>query len=91
MQSATAVAVFSLMASAIYCFNDVLDAESDRAHPTKRTRPIAAGLVSPELGVAWGCVLAAAAIALSWFLLPVRRAGGARRLRHQQRRSTTRA
>jgi 4-hydroxybenzoate polyprenyltransferase len=70
-QSATAVAVFSLMASAIYCFNDVLDAESDRAHPTKRTRPIAAGLVSPELGVAWGCVLAAVAIALSWFLLPL--------------------
>jgi 4-hydroxybenzoate polyprenyltransferase len=70
-QSATAVTVFSLMASAIYCFNDVLDAESDRAHPTKRTRPIAAGLVSPELGVAWGCVLAASAIALSWFLLPL--------------------
>ena len=44
VQSVTAVAVFSLMASAIYCFNDVLDAESDRAHPTKRTRPIAAGL-----------------------------------------------
>jgi len=70
VQSATAVAVFSLMASAIYCFNDVLDAESDRAHPTKRTRPVAAGEVSAELGVAFGCVLAASAIALSWFLLP---------------------
>ena len=70
VQSATAVAVFSLMASAIYCFNDVIDAESDRAHPTKRTRPIAAGLVTPQLGVAWGAVLAAAAIALAWFRLP---------------------
>jgi len=70
VQSATAVAVFSLMASAIYCFNDVIDAESDRAHPTKRTRPIAAGQVSPQLGVAWGAVLAAAAIALAWFRLP---------------------
>jgi 4-hydroxybenzoate polyprenyltransferase len=49
----------------------VLDAESDRAHPTKRSRPIAAGLVSPELGVAWGCLLAASAIALSWFQLPL--------------------
>src|SRR3954469_163998 len=68
--SATAVAVFSLMASAIYCFNDVLDAESDRAHPTKRTRPIAAGQVSPALGIAWGCLLAASAIALSWSRLP---------------------
>jgi 4-hydroxybenzoate polyprenyltransferase len=70
VQSGTAVAVFSLMASAIYCFNDVIDAESDRAHPTKRTRPIAAGLVSPQLGVAWGALLAAAAIALAWFRLP---------------------
>jgi 4-hydroxybenzoate polyprenyltransferase len=71
LQSATAVAVFSLMASAIYCFNDVIDAESDRAHPTKRTRPIAAGLVSPQMGVAWGSLLAAGAIALSWFQLPL--------------------
>ncbi len=70
VQSVTAVAVFSLMASAIYCFNDVLDAESDRAHPTKRDRPIAAGLISPSLGVAWGCVLAAVAIGLSWARLP---------------------
>jgi 4-hydroxybenzoate polyprenyltransferase len=70
LQSATAVAVFSLMASAIYCFNDVLDAESDRAHPTKRKRPIAAGLVSPALGVAWGCLLGSSAILLSWFQLP---------------------
>src|SRR5688572_12555157 len=70
LQSATAVAVFSLMASAIYCFNDVLDAESDRAHPTKRTRPIAAGVISPQLGVAWGCLLGAGAILLAWFQLP---------------------
>jgi 4-hydroxybenzoate polyprenyltransferase len=70
LQSVTAVAVFSLMASAIYCFNDVLDAESDRAHPTKRDRPIAAGEISPSLGVAWGCLLAACAIGLSWARLP---------------------
>jgi 4-hydroxybenzoate polyprenyltransferase len=68
--SGVAVAVFSLIASAIYCFNDVLDAESDRAHPTKRTRPIAAGQVSPALGVVWGLVLGAAALALAWWQLP---------------------
>jgi decaprenyl-phosphate phosphoribosyltransferase len=70
LQSLAAVVVFSLMASAIYCFNDVIDAESDRAHPTKRTRPIAAGLVPPQLGVAWGCLLAGSAIALAWSRLP---------------------
>jgi 4-hydroxybenzoate polyprenyltransferase len=65
-----AVAVFSLVASAIYCFNDVIDAESDRAHPTKRTRPIASGAVAPALGVAWGLVLAGSALALAWWRLP---------------------
>jgi len=68
--AAIAVAVFSLLASAIYCFNDVLDAESDRAHPTKRTRPVASGAVSPALGIAWGLILAAAALALAWWQLP---------------------
>ena len=70
LKSAIAVAVFSLMASAIYCFNDVIDAESDRAHPTKRSRPVAAGLVPAPLAVAWGALLAAASIALSWTQLP---------------------
>src|SRR5262245_51680844 len=69
-QSATAVAVFSLVASAIYCFNDVLDAESDRAHPTKRHRPVASGAVSPPLAVAWGALLAGSAIAVAWWQLP---------------------
>jgi 4-hydroxybenzoate polyprenyltransferase len=68
--SALAVAVFALVSSAIYCFNDVLDAESDRAHPTKRHRPVAAGQVSPPLAVAWGALLAACGIALAWWRLP---------------------
>jgi 4-hydroxybenzoate polyprenyltransferase len=68
--AAIAVAVFSLLASAIYCFNDVLDAESDRAHPTKRTRPVASGDVSAGLAVAWGLLLAGGALALAWWQLP---------------------
>ncbi len=31
------------MASAVYIFNDIVDGESDRPHPTKRNRPIASG------------------------------------------------
>ncbi|OGM20747.1 hypothetical protein A2714_03640 [Candidatus Woesebacteria bacterium RIFCSPHIGHO2_01_FULL_38_9] len=34
---------FSLAASATYIFNDIADAERDRAHPIKKSRPIAAG------------------------------------------------
>ncbi len=37
---------FSLVASAIYVVNDYKDIESDLNHPTKRSRPLASGLVS---------------------------------------------
>lgn len=43
-----AFVLWSLMASAVYAFNDARDALSDRAHPTKRRRPVAAGLISPS-------------------------------------------
>jgi len=37
---------FSFAASAIYCFNDIIDVKSDREHPTKSNRPIASGAIS---------------------------------------------
>lgn len=37
---------FSLVSSAVYCYNDARDAEADRSHPQKRHRPVAAGRVS---------------------------------------------
>ena len=37
---------FSLVSSAFYLLNDVSDYDSDRLHPVKRFRPVAAGLVS---------------------------------------------
>lgn len=37
---------FSLAASSIYCFNDLIDVEADRRHPVKCRRPIASGAVS---------------------------------------------
>ncbi|MEI8256625.1 MAG: UbiA prenyltransferase family protein, partial [Deltaproteobacteria bacterium] len=39
--------VFSTLAGAIYIINDLVDADADRRHPTKKHRPIAAGIVSP--------------------------------------------
>jgi decaprenyl-phosphate phosphoribosyltransferase len=70
-----AFAALSLAASGTYYLNDAQDVESDRQHPTKRTRPIAAGTV--PLGLAYGvCVgLLAAGLALAavggWALLAV--------------------
>ena len=41
-----AVIAFSLCASGAYILNDLLDIKADRAHPTKRNRPIASGVIS---------------------------------------------
>jgi 4-hydroxybenzoate polyprenyltransferase len=55
-----AFASFCIVASASYVMNDVHDAESDRRHPSKRQRPIAAGRVAPQAALSVAAVLAAA-------------------------------
>ena len=49
-----AFVVFCLAASGIYLVNDALDVEADRAHPTKRFRPIAAGVLPVNVAYAHG-------------------------------------
>ncbi|NNH74066.1 decaprenyl-phosphate phosphoribosyltransferase [Nocardia uniformis] len=61
-----AFAVFCLAASGIYLINDALDVEADRAHPTKRYRPIAAGVVPVNLAYALSLVLLTGSILLSF-------------------------
>lgn len=43
---------FSLIASAVYVLNDLIDAPQDRNHPDKCKRPIASGVIAPRTGVA---------------------------------------
>lgn len=52
-----AIAAFGFAASACYVLNDLSDREADRAHPRKRRRPIASGLVSPRAAVVYAGVL----------------------------------
>lgn len=57
-ESIMAFLAFSLCASATYVMNDLLDIQSDRAHPRKRFRPLASGRLPIPAGIA------AAAVAL---------------------------
>lgn len=65
VQLVVAFVAFSLAASGIYLVNDAKDVEADRAHPTKRHRPIAAGVVPPGLALGVAVVLLAGSLALS--------------------------
>lgn len=60
-----AFCVFCLLSSAVYLLNDVADAEKDREHPTKRTRPVASGRLPKPVAVAVAIILAAGGLAIS--------------------------
>jgi len=74
-RAAIAFVAFCLISGAVYTFNDVRDVEADRAHPTKRNRPIAAGQLSERTALVAAGVLAAIALAasaaLSWQLAAI--------------------
>jgi decaprenyl-phosphate phosphoribosyltransferase len=58
-QAVLSFVAFCLAASGVYFWNDSLDVEADRRHPTKRFRPIAAGVVSVRTGQIVGSLLLA--------------------------------
>lgn len=62
---ALAFVAFSLAASGGYLLNDVRDAETDRRHPVKRRRPVAAGELSPAAATGTGVALLAAGLAVA--------------------------
>lgn len=61
---------FCLISSATYLINDIKDVQSDRAHPTKYRRPIAAGELPVRVGIGLAIVLATIAIVGSYFVRP---------------------
>jgi decaprenyl-phosphate phosphoribosyltransferase len=65
-----AFVTFSMAASSIYLINDARDVEADREHPTKRFRPIAAGVVPESLAYGLAVVLGTASLVISWLVTP---------------------
>lgn len=65
-------ALFCLISSAVYVFNDILDVKSDQQHPEKKKRPIASGVLPVRWGVLLGIFLAIVALSggflLTWQL-----------------------
>lgn len=63
VRTALAVLAFCALSGAVYAFNDVRDVVADRAHPTKRHRPIASGALSERAALLWAALLAGGALA----------------------------
>lgn len=64
-------AAFCALSSSVYAANDVVDADRDRLHPRKKSRPVASGAVSPAAGLALAVVLGGGALALLWWIGPL--------------------
>ena len=60
-----AVAATCLVASSNYVLNEILDAPSDRSHPTKKLRPIPSGRVNVRIAAAEWILLACAGIGIA--------------------------
>lgn len=63
---AIAFVAFCLAASSIYLINDARDVEADREHPTKRFRPIAAGVVPESLAYVLSVILILFSVGISF-------------------------
>ncbi len=59
---AIALLNFCILSGGMYLFNDALDVDRDRAHPTKRFRPVASGRLRADVALGVGIVLTAGAV-----------------------------
>lgn len=62
--------VFCAASAGVYLINDLLDVESDRAHPEKKKRPIASGALGMRTAIAVGVILLVGAPGAGFFVSP---------------------
>ena len=63
-----AIAIFCLLSSAVYTFNDLIDRKNDRKHPLKKNRPIASGKVSIGTAITVVVILCSVGLAAAWLI-----------------------
>ena len=63
-------ALFCLISSSVYIFNDLADVEADRQHPEKKNRPIAAGKLPVNIAWVAGIILVLFTLGLGLLLTP---------------------
>lgn len=66
VRTGIAFVAFCLAASGTYFLNDAMDAAADRAHPTKRNRPVAAGILPRSAAYVVAVVLMLAGLATAF-------------------------
>ncbi len=70
LRTTLAFVCFCLISSATYLINDLVDVEKDREHPTKRNRPLAAGILPPWIAVAAAAVFVVVCLPVAFWLSP---------------------
>ncbi len=63
-----AAGLLVLVSGSVYIVNDLMDQEQDRAHPRKRHRPIASGMLSVTVAKLAAAILAAVSLGLAYRL-----------------------
>lgn len=64
-QSLFAFAIFCLVSSGLYIFNDVIDMKEDRAHPEKCNRPISSGALPRTVAISASAIFIIIALSLA--------------------------
>ena len=63
--------LFSLAASSVYIFNDLIDSDEDKKHPLKSERPIASGKISSKNAFTYLLIFLSLALTASYLFAPL--------------------